>query len=298
MRRLILLTAILALTGCKKVVKEQLYFDDVKPVAGVKMEVVKDINLNKPTGGEISIFIAVDPEVDRDDVDQMLRSFVRQVKSRRGFRKGNRPETIDIRLYTSKKAAEAGGDDWLARAERSSSTSEPTFTNKQKPPLLKWTKKVLKPSMAQFTGDLKPQILADPIKMTVEVDWPFVDDEGKGQYVEELSYEKATGVFYATTRELFDKIEGLTKVTFTGKHKDEVAMKIWMTRDQYVALNMTHYLETELHAFQGQFVELLASKQITEKEVIKKTRKRRRKVFRAIFARLPKEQVQLIEDLQ
>jgi len=298
MCRSILLITILALTGCKKQTKEQLYFDDLRPVAGVKMEMVKDINLNRPTGGEITIFAAADPEIDRDDLDQTLQSFLRQAKARRGFAKGNRPEKVDIRVYTSRKAAEAGGDDWLARVELASSTSEPSFTNRQKPPLLKWAKKVLKPSMAQFTKDLKAQVLADPIKMTVEVTWPFVDDEGKGQYVEELSYEKATQAFYATTREMFDKIPDVKKVTFIGKHKDEVVMKIWMTRDQYTALNMTHYLETELHAFQGQFVELLASKQITEKEVIKKTRKRRREVFRAIFDRLPKEQVQLTKDLQ
>ena len=71
-----------------------------------------------------------------------------------------------------------------------------------------------------------------------------------------------------------------------------------MTRDQYQALDMTHVLETKLHAFQGQFVELLMSKSITEKEVERKTEKRRREVFREIFGRLPKEQVELAKDLQ
>jgi len=297
---LIALTSILALlTGCKKLEKEQLYFADLTPPLGVgKVEVVKDISLNKPTGGEINVVTVVEPEVDRDELDRLLQSFFRQVKVRRGFSHGERPERIDLRFYTTRQAAEAGGDDWLARAARPSSAAQPTYTNKQKAPLLKWTTNILKPSMPSFTGELKPQILADPIKMDVEITWPFVTDDGSGKYVEKLSYGNATQTFYATVRELFEKLEGLKKVTFIGKHDGNVVMKIWLNRDQYVGLNMTHVLETQLHAYQGQFVELLMSKKVSEKEVERKTDKRRHKVFRELFARLPKEQVELVKDLQ
>jgi hypothetical protein len=286
--------------GCKKMVKEQLYFPELKPPLGVgKVEVVKDESLNKPTGGEITVITVVEPNVDKDELDRLLHSFYRQVKVRRGFAKGNRPEKIDLRFYTSKTAADAGGADWLARVERSSSTAEPSYTNKQKPPLLKWVKQTLKPALAPFQNkEIQPQILADPDAMSVEITYPFVKDDGTGDYVEKLSYAKAVQAWYATTRELFEKLEGLKKLTFIGKYKDDVVMKIWLTRDQYTALDMTNYLEKELHAYQGQFVELLMSKQVTEKEVERKTAKRRRKVFREIFSRLPKEQVELAKDLQ
>jgi hypothetical protein len=286
-------------TGCKEEVRKQLYFNEPKPPLGVgKVEILSDQNMNLPTGGEITLVTVVEPNVDRDELDRMLKSFYRQVKVRRGFHKGDRPEKIDLRFYTSKKAAEAGGEDWLARVEQISSTSEPTYTNRQKPPLLKWVNKVLKPSMAPFTGDLKPQILADATGMTVEVTWPFVKDDGSGQPVEKLSYALATQTFYGTVREVFEQIEGVKKVTFIGKHGDEVVMKIWMSRDQYAALDMTAFIEKELHAFQGQFVELLLSRQIKEKVVERKTAKRRREVFREIFSRLPAEQVELAKDLR
>ena len=291
--------ALVATTGCKKMVKERLYFPELKPPLGVgKVEVIDDVSLNKPTGGEITVITVVEPNVDRDELDTLMRSFHRQVKVRRGFAKGNRPETIELRFYTSKKAAEAKGEDWLAHVAQNASTAEPTFVNKQKPPLLKWTNKVLKPAMAPFTGDLKPQILADPDAMTVEITYPFVEDDGTGKPVEKLSYAKAVQAWYGTTRELFEQLEGLKKVTFTGKHNGETVMKIFLTRDQYTALDITNYLEKELHAFQGQFVELLMAKQVTEKEVERKTDKRRRKVFREIFSRIPKEQVELAKDLQ
>jgi hypothetical protein len=286
------------LLACKpEEARKQLYFSELKAPLGVgKVEIVSDSNLNLPTGGEITVITVVEPEADRDEIDRLLRSFYREVKTRGGFLKG--PEKIDLRFYASTKAAQGGGDDWLAQVLRTSSTAEPTFTNKQKAPLLKWVNQVLKPSMPMFTGELKPLVLVDPVKMEVEVTWPFVSDDGSGKYVETLSYATAVQGFYATVRGLFEKIEQLTKVTFIGKHDDAVVMKIWMTRKQYVALNMTHVLETQLHAFQGQFVEQLASKTITEKQVERKTAERRRKVFRELFAKLPKEQVELIKDLR
>lgn len=239
---LIALTGLLALTtGCKKSVRDRLYYTDLKPPLGVgKVEMASDVSLNKPTGGEITVLTVVEPEVDRDELDRLQKSFFRQVKLRRGFARGDRPERIDLRFYTTKQAAEAGGDDWLARVECASSAAEPTYVNKQKPPLLKWVKNALKPTMALFAGDLKPQILADPIKLEVEITWPFVSDDGSGKYVEKLSYANATQTFYSTTREIFEKIPDLKKVTFIGKHEDQVVMKIWLSRDQYTALNMTH----------------------------------------------------------
>lgn len=300
-RRVALATCltIALLSACKEQAKQQLYFEELKPPLGVgKVEVIKDMNMNPSTGGEITVLVAVEPNVDKDELGRLMESFFRQVKVRRGFQQGGKPKKIDLRFYADKAKAEAGGDDWLARVEQDSAISEPKYTNKQKPPLLKWAKNVMKPNMPLFKGDLKPQILADPDAMELEITYPMVSDDGSGKYVEKLSYAKAMQSFYATTREMFDKIENLKKMTFTGKHNDEVVMKVWMTREQYKALDMTHTLETQLHAFQGQFVELLMSKSITEKEVERKTDKRRREVFREILGRLPKEQVQLIKDLQ
>jgi len=287
-----------ALIACPKMAKEQLYFEDLRPPLGVgKVEVISDKSMNPETGGEITVIATVEPNADKDELDRLLQSIYRQLKVRRGFQKGDQPQKIDVRCYDSKAKAEAGGEDWLVRLERTSSISEPTYTNKQKLPLLKWAKLVLKPAMPQFSGAHKPQILADPTEMTLEVTYPFVSDDGSGKYVEKLSHERATTAFSSTTISMFEKIPQLKKLTFIGKHEDKVVMKIWLSREQFTALDLKQ-VEELLGAFQGQFIEPMMSKQMTSEQVHKKVLKQRRKVYREALARLPKEQVELIKDLQ
>jgi hypothetical protein len=289
---------LLAVAACPKMAKKQLYFEDLRPPLGVgKVEVIKDESMNPETGGEITVIATVEPNVDKDELTRLLESFYRQVKVRRGFQKGDKPQKIDIRCYDSKAKAEKGGDDWLARVERATSISEPSYTNRQKPPLLKWAKKALKPAMPQFSGPHKPQILADNTAMTLEITYPFVSDDGTGKYVEKLSHEKATTAFSSTTITMFEKIPQLKKFTFIGKHNDKTVMKIWLTREQFTQLDIKQ-VEELLGAFQGQFIEPMMSKQITAEQVHKKVLKQRRKVYRETLARLPKEQVELIKDLQ
>jgi hypothetical protein len=286
------------LSGCKEEAKKQLYFNDLKPPLGVgKVEIISDVSMNPATGGEITVLGTVEPNVDRDELDRLLQSLLRQASVRRGFQMTGKPEKVDIRFYTDKKAAEAGGANWLARVEQTG-VNEPTFTNKQKPPLLKWVKQAMG-KMQEFTQkDLKPQILADPDKMAVELTWPFVEHDGKGMYVETLSHEKATTEFSSIVITLFEKIAKLNKFTFIGKHNDQVVMRIVLTREQFTELNIKQEEEL-LGAFQGQFIELILSKEITEKKVSQKVRKQRRKVYKEkIFGRLPEGQVELIKDLR
>lgn len=285
--------AVGALFACKEGAKKQLYFDDLKPPLGVgKVTVVEDTSLNPETGGEISVSVQVEPNVDKDELDNLMRSFHRQAARRRGFITG-RPEKIDMRFYTSKKAAEAKGDDWVARVEQISSSSEPTFTNKQKAPLIKWAKQALKPSMPMFTKEHKPQVLGDPNTMVLEVTWPYVADDGSGQWVEELSYTKVYNNFRDIVDTMFTKIEGLKKLTFVGKHKDQVIMRVWLTADQYKSLDMQQTVEQEINAYAGAFVQKLMNKEVTEKVYNRKVAKRTREVFRKILSRLPEEQVEV-----
>ena len=50
--------------------------------------------------------------------------------------------------------------------------TEATFANRQKLPLLKWARKALG-RMPQFTSELKPQLLADPDTMELELKIPY-----------------------------------------------------------------------------------------------------------------------------
>lgn len=289
------LLLIVTVTGCKEEARKQLYFPDLTPPLGVgKVTVVSDVSMNPDTGGECTVISVVQPDVDRDELDRLMSSFYRQVKDRRGFRKGDSPARIDLRFYVREDQAKATGSDWLAQVLYSG--GEPTMTNRQKAPLLKWVKKALG-NQPEFSGPLKPQILADPQAQSLEITIPFVSDDGSGKYVEKLGYVKAITEFVSYTRTLFDKIGELKKLTFIGKHDDAVVMKIWLTREQYNEIDMRQ-VEENLGAFQGQFIELILSKQISEKAVEAKVIKERRRVYRETLARLPKEQVELAQGLR
>ncbi len=284
-----------ALLGCQDEARKQLYFPDLTPPLGVgKVTVLSDVNMNLDTGGECTVITVVQPDVDRDELDRLMSSFFRQVKDRRGFKKGDAAARIDLRFYVNEGQAKAGGKDWLAQVLYSG--GEPTLTNRQKAPILKWAKKALG-NQPEFSGSLKPQLLADPQALSLEITIPFVSDDGSGKYVEKLSSVKALTEFVSYTRTLFDKIGELKKLTFIGKHNDAVVMKIWLTREQYNELDLRQ-VEESLGAFQGQFIELILSKQISEKAVEAKVIKERRRVYRETLARLPKEQVELAKTLQ
>lgn len=276
--------------------KDQLYFPDLNaPVGAGKVNVVSDVSLNKPTGGEITVLTAVGPDLDKDELDRLMASFYRQVKERRGFRGSGKPELIDLRFYGSEGQAKAGGDDWLARVS-ASGTGEPTTVNKQKPPLLKWAMKKLG-KMQEFTGSLKPQVLANTTAMSLDMTVPIVELDGSGKYVENLTYVRAITEFVSYSMALFEGIPELKKFSFVGRHNDQTVMKIWLTREQYVGLDLRK-VEEGLGAFDGQFIELLMSKQITDKAFEAKKIKQRRKVYRETLARLPAEQVELEKDLR
>ena len=66
----------------------------------------------------------------------------------------------------------------------------------------------------EFSGQIKPQILTDPNTMSVELTIPFVNSDGSGQYVEKLTFERASTEFSSYMLTLFGRIETLQKVTF------------------------------------------------------------------------------------
>ncbi len=293
------LAALLALPlACKEVgKKKQLYFRELTTPVGVgKVTIVSDTNLNTDAGGEITILATVEPEIDRDELERLMESFYRQARERRGFAKGDRASKLDLRFYTTEAAAKAGGQDWLAQALGEGGPQPKSKTNRQKAPLLKWAKKVLG-KQPEFSGALKPQLLADPVAMSLELTIPFVSDDGSGKYVESLSYVKAITEWVSYTRALFEKIGELKKFTFVGRHNDQTVMKIWLDREQYIKLDLQQ-VEEGLGAFQGQFIEPIMSKQISEKAVEAKVIKQRRKVYRETLAKLPKEQVELDQSLR
>lgn len=293
---MLLATATVAAAACEKQdVKQRLYFDDPKPPVGVAAKIVTDDNLNPSEGGSVTMTVAVDAAIDRDDLDKLMRVFWDQVSARSGFRNGE-ADKVDIRYYVGEGKAKAGADDWIGRTQRTSRSGEPAVTNRQKLPLLKWAQQALG-KQPQFTGELKPRILADADALEIEIKVPFVQSDGSGKYVEQLTYTRATTEFSSYTRTLFDKIEKLEKLAFIGMHDGREVMRIWLTREQYEQLNLRH-VEEGLGAFQGKFISRMLEDPKSAKMVERKTAQQRRKVYRETFARLPKEQVQLDKSLR
>lgn len=279
------------LTACpKEEVKDKLYFPDLKPPIGVTATVISDVGDNAASGTSITTVVAVDPDIDRDELDRLMDSFYRQINDRTGFRKGT-ADRVDLRFYAGQAKAQAGGADWLAQVLREGQKAEEQRTNKQKYPLVKWAKKALGPQ-PQFSGKLQPEMLADSQELSIEVKVPFVKDDGSGAYVDKLSYVHIVKAFSFYMRTLFDKIEPLKKVTWAGIYEDKEAARIWMTREQYEQLDL-RLVEEGLGAFQGKFINLLMSKEMTSEQVEKKVNEQTRKVYKETFARLPEEQVQI-----
>ncbi|MCK5799820.1 MAG: hypothetical protein KAI47_21670 [Deltaproteobacteria bacterium] len=288
------LTIALALSACPKKKKEktQIYFDDLSVPVGIKANVAKDISLNKAEGGESLIRVVVDPDLDRDDLDSIMKSFYRQTKDRGGFLGNKTVKKIDIRFYTSAAKATAEGTDWLASVQRTAPDAPAKLVNKQKLPLLKWAKKALG-KMPQYTKE-KPRILADPKALALEMTMPFVKDDGSGDPVDKMTFKRVARAFASLEMVLFDKIEQLKKMTLIGTYKGEQVCKIWLTRAQATELNIRK-VEEGLGAFDGKLMNKLVSKQISDKKFAALKDKQRAKVYKKVFARLPKEQVVIDE---
>lgn len=279
-------------TACQqteKSPKDRLYFDDLRPILGVTAKVISDVSLNKATETSVTVHTAVAPEIDRDDLDRLMRLFMRQVEGRRGFLTGSAGR-VDLRFYGSEQSAKAAGDDYLGRAQKLGKDAEATYSNRQKAPLLKWANKALGPQ-PQFTDKLKPQLLADADKLELEIKVPYVES-GTADYVKVLSYNRVTTSFTQYMRTLFEKIPELKKLTFIGEHEGKEIIRVWLTRKQYEQLD-PRAVEEAVSAFHGKFINKLLSKQVTEKKMQAEVEKERKKVYRELFARIPKEQLEL-----
>jgi len=289
-----------AVIGCeeKKKTKDQLYFKDLTPPLGIKVKIIKDISKN-PKGGGVSIVrTSVEPDVDRDDLDRLMRSFFRQTKARSGF-SGGTVSKIDIRFYTSEAAAKAEGENWLASVQRSSTTAAPKFVNKQKLPLLKWAKKALARTMVLFKkGKVQPRILADPKALALEISLPFVKGDGSGDLREKVTFITGTRVWVGLVLPLFRKIEQLEKVTYIGTGKgNKVLFKVRLSREQLQQLELRKVQEG-LGAFQGKLINKRLAKQITDKQFSRLTAKQTKKVYKKVLSRLPKDQVMVDKSLR
>ncbi|MBW2731210.1 MAG: hypothetical protein JRH20_02390 [Deltaproteobacteria bacterium] len=263
---------------------DSVYFSDLSPPLGVKVNIVSDLSFNRPMGGESTVRGVVAPDIDRDDLDRLLKTFYRLVSQRKSFKDGA-VSKVDIRIYVAADQAKAGRDNYLGAVLRGTKTAEPTFENKQKLPLVKWAKKALG-RMPQYVGKVKPRILANPESLTVEVTLPFVKMDGSGDWAEKVSFARAITAFAGTTLTLFRNIEQLKQMTYEGTLNDKPLLKVTLTREQAAKLEL-RAVQEGLGKFQGNMMEKFISKEINEKKMHKLLSKERRKVYKEVFKKMP-----------
>jgi hypothetical protein len=282
---------LLGQAGCpgKQPDRKQLYFKPLLPPVGIAVDVVRDVSFDTPEGGTLQVLSVIQPNLDRDELNQLMRSFFRQAKSRRRFRGGASAKQIDLRFYDSEAGAKQGGQDWLGQAAYTPTSTEPVFTNHQKPPLLKWAKRAFGPQ-PQYAGEIKPRILVDTESMAVEVTLPFVKYDGSGQPVDRVSFQRATTAFSSTTRNMFDKISELEAFTVVGTHHGETVIRVRLTRHQYRQLNLNQ-VEESLGELRGRLMEMYLARRIGEKAMARRLSVRRHRLYRDVFALLPPKDV-------
>ncbi len=326
------LLALCVASGClKKPRKEKLYCDPIRPPVGIEgFKVVTDLNMNPETGGYVTINAVVKADEDRDELDRLLKSLFRQAKGRKSDFKRHKGklDRIDIRVYDTEAKAKAGGKDWLARVSRVSRSSEESYENKQKLPLLKWAKKAL--------GKGTYQVLADHEAVSLEYSDAFMDFT-TNKPKEKISYEVFANEFFGTMSTLFMAIKQLKKCTYIRKHEEKVVGKIWLSREQFERIGLLafhepackgclitpdgktqcksdkavctaasnpfgpsfrRFLEKKYNAVVGPLTQELMTKEISEAKYTKLKAKELRKVTRELLGKLPEDQVELVKGLR
>lgn len=284
--------------GCPndKLPEKPLYFPELRPPVGVSVEVIDDVNTNTPAGGSITVITVVEPGIDRGELDRLMQAFYRQASARRrGFRDGPARQ-IDLRFYDSKEKAAMRSDNWLARVELTPPDAEPTYSNRQRLPLLRWVKEALG-DQPQYAGEVKPQLLADPEALAVEISLPFVKYDGSGDYVDEVTFARATTDFASTAIDLFEKIEQLKQLTLVGTHRGATLLRVVLTREQYRQVNLRQ-VEESLGEFRGKLINMKLAGKVDDRKMETMLAKRRRELYREVFELLPKENVEIARQLQ
>lgn len=290
-RAALALVLTLAAVGCTTPLPEapaarRLYFEPLLPPVGIGATMVRDESELRPEGGVISVALAVESDLDQGELQRLLEALWRQVEARRGFGAPDRGASrIELRCYASAEAARRGGDDWLGRAAREGLRGAPTFANRQVLPLLRLATEALG-RQPQYSGVLRPELLADPEARSVEVSLPFVRDDGSGAAVERVSFERATTTLTATLAALFGKVPQLAEVTFVGRHRGRVVLRVRVSREQYAALKLLE-IEEQLGALRGQLIGALASGRLTDATAQGELALRRRERYQQALRRLP-----------
>jgi hypothetical protein len=128
----------------------------------------------------------------------------------------------------------------------------------------------------------------DPTRAGVEITYPYLE-MGKDEYVAELRLNSALATWAEFMTSMFSKVDGLKELSFNGVHKDEPAIKIRVTRDQFD--NILARLQEQIASHAAFTFQVIGMGKKTSEAAEKEQEKFKSKSYKAALEKLPKEQV-------
>ena len=135
----------------------------------------------------------------------------------------------------------------------------------------------------------------DPARAGVEITYPYLE-MGKDEYVAELKLNSALGTWAEFMTSMFSKVDGLKEMAFNGVYKDEPAVKIRVTRDQFE--NILARLQEQIASHAAFTFQVIGMGKKTSEAAEKEQEKFKSKSYKAALEKLPKEQVSISPKLK
>jgi hypothetical protein len=134
----------------------------------------------------------------------------------------------------------------------------------------------------------KTSYALDPTHAGVAITYPYLE-MGKDEYVAELKLNSAMGTWAEFMTSMFSKVDGLKELTFNGIYKDEPAVKIRVTREQFD--NILARLQEQIAAHASITFQNIGMGRKTSEAAEKEQEQFKSKSYKAALDKLPKEQV-------
>ena len=128
----------------------------------------------------------------------------------------------------------------------------------------------------------------DPARAGVEITYPYLE-MGKDEYLAELRLNSALGTWAEFMTSMFSKVDGLKEFAFNGIYKDEPAVKIRVTRDQFE--NILARLQEQIASHAAFTFQVIGMGKKSSEAAEKEQEKFKSKSYKSALDKLPKEQV-------
>ncbi|MGC9982123.1 MAG: hypothetical protein ABSF35_00710 [Polyangia bacterium] len=128
----------------------------------------------------------------------------------------------------------------------------------------------------------------DPSRAAVEITYPYLE-MGKDEYVSDLKLNSALGTWAEFMTSMFSKVDGLKELGFNGVYKDEPAVKIRVTREEFD--NILARLQEQIASHAAFTFQVIGMGKKSSEAAEKEQEKFKSKSYKAALDRLPKEHV-------